>query len=66
VVYLSATYGESALFKTVGRPKQTMKSRGSFSLPQARLVRTVVHLFALDATASIARACVVDSSIKLY
>ena len=38
---------------------------GSFSLPQARLVTTVLHLIALDATASIARASVVDSSIEL-
>ncbi len=39
---------------------------GSFSLPQARLVRTVLRLFALDASARIARACVVNSSIELY
>jgi len=39
---------------------------GSFSLPQARLVRTVSRLFALGASARIARACVADGSIELY
>ena len=38
----------------------------SFSLPQARLVRTVLRLVALDASARITRACVVDCSIELY
>jgi hypothetical protein len=39
---------------------------GSFSLPQARLVRTVLRLFALNTSARIARACVVNSSMELY